>query len=289
MNGLAVATHSLSKRYGDMAAVSDLNLRVPAGSIYGLLGRNGAGKTTTLRMLLGLTRPTSGEVSVLDLAGGDREEIARRVGFAAQGKMLFPRWSGYEMLRFSRPIYPHWSDEKALEYARRLECPLEWRFDKLSQGNQAKLCLVLAMAQGADLLVLDEPTAGLDPVAIDELLKILVEDFASERKTVLVSSHHLAEIERIADWVGIMQRGRLVLEAELESLRSSFRRISASGRDLPSVAQGDIVSIVSAGAAYEYVVRCDPERFASELRNQGAEIVSESPMNLNEVFLELVR
>jgi ABC-2 type transport system ATP-binding protein len=288
MSDLAIETQSLHKHYGAVRAVDGLDMHVPRGSIYGFLGRNGAGKTTTIRMLAGLAHATGGQMRVLDLDPQiNRIQVLERTGFVVE-KMLLPAMTGDDLVRFNRGFFPRWSDALARKYVEVLEIPMKRKFRKLSTGNQTKLCLLLALAQGAELLILDEPTAGLDPIVTDQLLRVLVDDFANEGRTLFLSSHHLSEVERIADWVGIIDRGKLLLEARLDDVRSNFRRIRAVGQGL-SVATGREVLRSKAGeGTTEYVVRADAESFAAELRSQGATVMDVSPMNLQEIFVELV-
>jgi ABC-2 type transport system ATP-binding protein len=290
MSDLAISTSRLQKHYRKVRAVDGLDLRVPQGSIYGFLGRNGAGKTTTIRMMMGLVHPTSGSTTVLNLRWPDDQlGILQRVGYVGERKNLFDSMTGNDLVRFNRGFFPAWSDELAAKYARRLEVPMDRRFKKLSLGNRTKLCLLIALAQGAELLILDEPTSGLDPVITDQLLKVLIEDYASEGRTIFLSSHNLAEVEKIADWVGIIDGGKLLLEARLDDIRTHYRRITATGNALPSGRTEQVVSVIRSGAVNEYVLRQDAERFAAELRGQGATILDVSPLNLSEVFLQLVR
>uniref|UniRef100_A0A7V4XRS1 ABC transporter ATP-binding protein n=1 Tax=Acidobacterium capsulatum TaxID=33075 RepID=A0A7V4XRS1_9BACT len=288
MTELAVHTQSLSKHYRTLRsvtrAVDGLTMQVPRGSIYGFLGRNGAGKTTALRMLAGLARPTAGSAVVLGL-DPQRETVAvlHRTGFVIE-KTLFPAMTGEELLRFQRGFFPGWSEERARRYVDALEVPMRQRFRTLSLGSKTKLCLLLALAQNPELLVLDEPTAGLDPVVTDQLLRVLIEDFAGTGRTLLLSSHHLSEVEKVADWVGIIDAGTLKLEARLDDIRLAFRRIRAVGRDLP--ARGPkVVTCRISGETAEYVVRAQAEEFAAELRAQGATILDIETMNLQETFL----
>jgi ABC-2 type transport system ATP-binding protein len=290
MTEYAITTAQLAKIYPGVRAVDGLDLRVPRGSIYGFLGRNGAGKTTTIRMLMGLASPTHGSASILGLQWPvDRLAILQRVGYLSEKKLLFEAMTGRDLMRFNRPYFPRWSDEAAKRYAERLEIPMDRSFRKLSQGNRTKLCLLLALAQGAELLVLDEPTSGLDPVVMDELLRVLIEDYAGEGRTIFLSSHNLAEVEKIADWVGIIHQGKLLLEAPLEEIRADFRRVAASGNNLPAQPNAQIFSVVSSGSFTEYFVRNDAERFAAGLRAQGAAVLETSPLNLEQVFLQLVK
>ena len=166
---------------------------------------------------------------------------------------------------------------------------MDQQFKKLSLGNRTKLCLLMALAQGAELLILDEPTSGLDPVIMDELLKLLIEDYAGDGRTVFLSSHSLGEVERVADWVGIIDHGKLLLESRLDDIRTEYRRINASGNALPVNVNPQILSAVRSGSFCEYVVKNGADHFVVELRSQGATILNVSPLNLGEVFLQLVR
>jgi ABC-type multidrug transport system ATPase subunit len=141
----------------------------------------------------------------------DRIAVLERTGFVIE-KVLLPSMTGNDLVRFNRGFFPHWSDVLARKYAEALEIPMKHKFGKLSSGNQTKLCLLLALSQGAELLVLDEPTAGLDPIVTDQLLRIIIDDFAGNGRTLLLSSHHLSEVERVADWIGIIEHGRLLLK-----------------------------------------------------------------------------
>jgi ABC-2 type transport system ATP-binding protein len=288
MTELAIETQSLHKHFDDLRAVDGLDLHVPRGSIYGFLGRNGAGKTTTIRMLAGLASSTSGQVRVLDLdPREDRIRLLERTGFMVD-KSLFPSMTGRELAHFNRGFFPHWSGALVDKYTSQLEIPMDKRFRKLSTGNQTKLCVLLALSQGADLLILDEPTAGLDPIVTDQLLHVLVDDFANEGRTLFLSSHHLSEVERVCDWVGIVDRGKLLLEARLDDVRANFRRVRAAGENLEFAAHGDVLSTRTDGNTKEFVLKSNSNGFTAHLRSQGATVLDVSPMNLTEVFLEVV-
>lgn len=291
MSDLAIETHALTKRYGSLAALDRVNMHVERGSVYGFLGRNGAGKTTAIRILAGLAPSNGGNARVLGFeAGRDRIEILSRTGFVID-KMLLPYMNGRDLLCFNRGLFPAHShaqyDTLARRYAEALEVPLDRKFRKLSQGNKTKLCLLLALAQNPELLILDEPTAGLDPIVTDQLLRVLVEDFANDGRTILMSSHHLSEVEKIADWVGIIDRGRLLLEARLDDIRSNYRRIRVAGEHAPSKSP-EILTTASSEGITEYVLCAGEEKFVADLRNNGANILEVLPMNLSEIFIELV-
>ncbi|MHB8525621.1 MAG: ABC transporter ATP-binding protein [Candidatus Acidiferrales bacterium] len=290
MSELAIDTKDLGKTYADIRAVSGINLTVPRGSIYGFLGRNGAGKTTTIKMLLGLARPTAGSARVLGMdARSERTAILQRTAFVSEKKTLYPSLTPCELVRFSRGFYPAWSDEVARKCAERLEIPMKQRFEKLSNGNQTKVCLMLALSQRADLLILDEPTTALDPVTAEEFLRMLAEDAMDRGSTIFFSSHQLEEIERIAEYVGVMDHGKLLLQARLDDIKNDFRLITASGSGLPLEESPQIVSMEVDRDSCRYFVANDAEGFAAELRRNGATITQSIPLSLRETFLQLVR
>jgi ABC-2 type transport system ATP-binding protein len=272
------------KRYRNLDAVNGLSLSVPRGAVYALVGRNGSGKTTTIRMLLDLARPNAGTARVLGMdSHADRVKILERVGYVGD-RSLLSGWTGEQLVRLNRGFYPRWSDELVARYVRVFDIPMKQKFRNLSRGNQTKMWLLLALAQQPDVLVLDEPTAGLDPVVTDQLLRVLVEDVASEGRTVFMSSHHLAEIERIADWVGMIDKGKLLLEAPMEDLRAKFRRIQVTG--VAEMAPLAALRVRRSGGSTEYVVRGGAEEFVDALEREGATVLQSSPMNLSEIFLE---
>ena len=290
MSEPAIVTHDLQKIYPAARAVDGLNLNVPAGAVYGFLGRNGAGKTTTMRLLLGLARLSAGSGRVLGLdIRRDRLAILQRTAFVGERKMLYESLTAKQLVRFTASFYASWSHQAAEKYARLLEIPMTQRLSKLSHGNRTKVCLLLALAQGADLLVLDEPKSALDPIMIDQALRTLLEDHTAEGRTIFFASHHLAEVEQIADWVGIIDQGKLLLEARLEDIKNEFRLIIAAGNNLPASTSSQIISAVPSDRFRRYVVAREAEAFAAELRSQGAEIVEISPLTLREIFLALLK
>lgn len=290
MNELAIDTKDLTKTYGSIRAVGGINLGVPRGAIYGFLGRNGAGKTTTIKMLLGLTRPTTGAARVFGMdVSAERISILQRTAFVSEKKILYPCLTPTELVRFSRGFYPTWSDSAVEKYARLLEIPMNQRFEKLSNGNQTKVWLMLALSQGADLLILDEPTAALDPLSVDQLLHVLAEDGLDRGCTIFFSSHQLEEVERIAEYVGVIEHGNLLMASRLDDIKSEFRLITAAGNALPSQTSSQILSVVVEGNFYRYVVTKDAQDFAAGLSQNGATITNIAPLSLREIFLQLVR
>jgi ABC-2 type transport system ATP-binding protein len=290
MNELAIATESLAKTYGSLEAVCGLNLNVPRGAIYGFLGRNGAGKTSTIKMLLGLTHLTSGSAQVMgmDVRRGHLA-ILQRTAFVSEKKALYPALTPAELVRFSRGFYPTWSDAAVERYARLLEIPMKQRFDKLSNGNQTKVYLLLALSQGADLMILDEPTTALDPLSVDQLLRVLAEDAAERGSTIFFSSHQLEQVEQIGEYVGVIEKGKLLVESRLDDIKSGFRLITAAGNGLPAEITSQVLSVDVEEGFYRYVITRDGDEFAAALSRSGATITGIVPLSLREIFLQLVR
>jgi ABC-2 type transport system ATP-binding protein len=290
VNEPAMETKDLTKTYGSLRAVGGINLTVPRGAIYGFLGRNGAGKTTTIKMLLGLARPTSGTAHVFGMdVSAERMTVLQRTAFVSEKKTLYPSLTAAELVRFSRGFYPTWSDSSVEKYARLLEIPMKQRFEKLSNGNQTKVWLLLALSQGADLLILDEPTTALDPVSVDQLLHVLAEDGLDRGCTIFFSSHQLEEVERVAEYVGIIDQGKLLMESRLDDVKSEFRLITAAGNSLAAQTSPQILSVAVEGNFYRYVVTKDADGFAAGLSQNGATITNIAPLSLREIFLQLVR
>ncbi len=214
-----LATHALTKRYGATLALDRLDLSLEAGALFGFLGPNGAGKTTTLRLLLGLLRPTSGRAAILGHdCWRDSVPIRRDLGYLPGELHLYPNMTGLDHLKLFGRIRGISLVDRGRALAEQFDLDLARRAGQLSRGNRQKLGLVLALAHEPRLMILDEPTGGLDPMMQDRLRRIL-RAFASRGHTIVFSSHQLDEVEQLCDRVAILREGRLVEDTDLESLR----------------------------------------------------------------------
>jgi len=215
----AIETFGMTKRYGSVTAVSDLNLRIEPGQVFGFLGPNGAGKSTTIRMLMALQRPTEGRASVLGLdPHADTVAVHRRVGYLPGDLELFPRLNGRQHISWFARSRGLDDQSLARHLVDRFQVVTDRPVRELSKGNRQKIGLVLAFMHRPELLVLDEPTSGLDPLMQREFENLLHET-AAEGRTVFLSSHELDEVQRSAYRVGIIRDGRLVAEDTVEGLR----------------------------------------------------------------------
>ena len=290
----------LSKTYKDVAALRGLSLSVPAGSVCGFLGRNGAGKTTTIKILLDIARPDSGEARVFGIpcnAGRRSVEIRRRLGFVSESKDLYPYMTVEQTIRFARAFFPGWRRDVEDKLVRAFELPLERKVVKLSKGMRTKLMLALALARGAELLILDEPTEGLDPAMVEDVLQSLVGVAAEQGTTIFFSSHQLAEVEQIADRVSIIEDGRIALDDGLDDLRGNYRRIQLFfDAELPSPAlemtaleMADIQRVERNGRSLSLLVRRNAEGVLERARCLEPRSIDVRPVTLKEIFLEIVR
>lgn len=222
----AIETEGLTKRFGRQIAVNDLTLKVPKGSVFAFLGRNGAGKTTTIRILLDLLNRSSGEAKILGLdCVKNSLEIKKRTGYVAEAQRMYDWMKVDEIIWFCKGFYADWDDALAAELKDRLELPGGKKIGQMSRGMQAKLALLLAMAYRPELLILDEPTAGLDVVVRRDFLEGVIELIQEEGRSVFFSSHIVHEVERVADWVGIIDKGRLIWCSPMDDLKSSVKRL----------------------------------------------------------------
>lgn len=289
----ALLTRGLSRRMAPDFAVRDLDLSVPAGAVYGLLGPNGAGKTTTLRLVLDLLRPDAGEVEILGVdARRYPAEARRRIGYVPERPGI-PEWMTVaRALRHHAVFFPSWSQPYAEELCRRMELPADRRVRHLSKGQAGKLSLLLALAHRPSLLILDEPTDGLDPVARRDFTELLLEYVADTGATALISSHLVHELERVADWIGVIDRGRLVVEAPLESFRRSIKRVRVGdGGVIPEPADlpFSVLARVRRPREELWSVRGWEPRMGEVLAERGVEVRGVVDLDLEDCYVELLR
>jgi ABC-2 type transport system ATP-binding protein len=222
----AIVTHDLTKVYGGRAAVNHLNLRIPEGCVYGFLGRNGAGKSTTTRMLVGMAYPDAGSASVL---GEDctnlSPEMRGRIAYIAEGHPVYKWMTIQDFINFNRPFARQWNQALVDQILDHFELPRRKKLGRLSNGQRAQVSLAVAIAPDPDLLILDDPTLGLDTVVRRDFLESLIQIIQRRGRTILFSSHILGDVERVADRIGIMVDGVLRVDAPTDTFTASIRRL----------------------------------------------------------------
>jgi len=288
----AIETESLEYRAGKRFALHGLNIHVPAGSIYGFLGPNGSGKTTTMRLLLALLRPQRGRIRVLDgEMPADAPRLLARIGFVPEQPHLDSTFTVREMLQFQAPFYRTWDARRAEDLLRQFQLDDQQVIGRISKGQKAKLLILLALAQRGELLLLDEPTDGLDPVVRRDILFALLEYVSQYKATILISSHLVHELERICDWIGVLDDGRLVTETPMATLKNGIKRLRVKGAPqtvgaMPFVLLG---RQISNGAGETWVVRDWSPEMAAYFDGIGASLEDVIDLDLEDSFVELLR
>jgi ABC-2 type transport system ATP-binding protein len=293
-NGLVIQTERLGKSYGRVEALKELNLSIRAHGITAFLGLNGAGKSTTIKILLGMMRPSSGDGTILGQRISDPIESVRirtKIAYVSENKRLYDYMTVDQMIRFTSAFYPDWRPSEEQKLLRQFKLPLDRKVKSLSKGMRTKLGLLMAFARQPELLILDEPSEGLDPEGIEELLEILVAR-CSEGTTVFFSSHQIAEVERIADQICILHAGRLVLDSSVDDLRQSYRRIDLVFPSIP--AEHDfripgIEDVRTRGHQMSVLASRNAESVVARAHDFQATSIDISPVALRDVFLQKVK
>lgn len=287
----AIQTNRLGKRYGAIEAVHELSLTVPMGTVTGFLGQNGAGKSTLLKILLGIVRPSSGSGTVLGLPIDSRQsslEIRRRVAFVAEDKRLYEYMTVKQIINFVRPLFPLWDVEMERKLSNEFNLPADRKIKKLSKGMRTQLGLLLGICRGAELLILDEPTEGLDPVATEKVLELIV-SMVSNKTTVFFSSHQIHEVEQIAEHICIIHKGRLLVESTIDQLKENYRRIKfVFDSPMPESHFGveGVLRAVAEGRTLTVVARGNVEQIIQRGKALQATAVDVLPLTLKDIFLE---
>lgn len=285
----AIELLNVTKTYGSTTALDRISLAVPPACVFALLGENGAGKTTAIRLMLGLTEPTAGDVRVLGLDSG-REGLAirRRVGYVSERPTLYEWMTATEIGWFAAGFYADGFEQHYRTLVGAFRVPLDRKLSQMSKGMRAKVALSLAMAHRPELLILDEPTSGLDTLVRREFMESMV-DIAAEGRTVLLSSHQIGEVERVADVVAIMHAGRLLAVERLDELKRTTRELTVTVSDatapLPKF-EGEVIHRRSRGRQWEVLVRGFDEVALERLRfADGIVAVESRTPSLEEIFV----
>lgn len=278
----AIAAEGVTVRYGRRTAVEGVTLRVPEGSVYALLGRNGAGKSSLVRVLLGQLEPELGSAALFgEDAWRHRARLMQRVGVVSEEADAPPEMKVGDLGWFASKLYANWRQGAFDERLGRFGVDRRARFGNLSKGQKKQVSLALALAASPELLVLDDPTLGLDVVARKSLFEEVIADMADRGITVFITTHDLGAIESIADRVGILKSGKLVLDEELETLRQRFRRVRFAGASeaLPMT----VASARAWGSGTEAIVTNFDEEVFEDFRTRvNAEA---SSLTLEEIFV----
>jgi ABC-2 type transport system ATP-binding protein len=284
MTQSAIEFRDVYKAFRKKHVLSGMSLRVEPGTTFALLGVNGAGKTTAIRMLMGLLHPDVGFVSVLGRSP-EVEPIAVRqsVGYLAEDQTMYGWMRCEEILRFMAPFYPTWDHQLALKYSKDFEVPLGTKIKHLSKGQNVRLGLVLALAHRPDVVILDDPALGLDPIMRKQFNRDLITHLQGEGRTVFYSSHLLYEVEPVADVVAILDHGRIVRQSDTEALRRDVKQVILAP-DAASLLNSDVKVLDRREEGREVAIVVEgAEKAIERLEYEGVEhrVVD---LNLDEIF-----
>lgn len=282
----------VKRNFGPKTALDEVSLTVPRGGVFGLIGGNGAGKTTLIRHILGMLRPQSGTVRVFGL-DPVQEPVGTlgRIGYLSEDRDL-PGWMRVgELMRYTQAFFPNWDESYAAELRDAFELDRNARVRNLSRGQRARAGLLLALAHRPELLVLDEPSSGLDPVVRRDILGAIIRTIADEGRTVLFSSHLLDEVERVADRVAILHHGRMLLTASMDQIRDSHRRVTlrfVQPTALPPLLAGHR-SLTGNGEEWTYVCSGQSGHWRRAAEEIGATVVEDAAVTLDEIFVSRIQ
>jgi ABC-2 type transport system ATP-binding protein len=291
---LAIETRALVKSYRRVKALAGLDLKVPDGAVYLLVGPNGAGKTTTLKVLMDLVAPSSGEVELLGRSPATHGAGLRaRVGYVPERHdEAIPWMTVGRLLKHHSRYFPTWDPGYAEELTRTLDLPLARRSGSLSKGVARRVQLAMALAHRPPLLLLDEPTDGLDPLARDDFLALLADHIASSPTTILISTHHVQEMDGLADNVGVLCGGRLVAQLTCDALHASLQlyrgEVPEAWSGAPEL-EPDTVHRSAQGREIRWTIWGQPERVAEKLERSGVTLRSTEPLPLESACRVLLR
>jgi ABC-2 type transport system ATP-binding protein len=287
----AVKLEGVSRRFGAVVAMDEVSLCVPRGSVFGLVGVNGAGKTTLIKHVLGLLAAKEGRVRVFGLDPvADPVGVLSRVGYLAEENDL-PGWIRVgELLRYTRAFYPGWNNPYAERLRAQFDLDPTAKVKHLSRGQRARAGLLLALAHRPELLVLDEPSSGLDPIVRRDILGAIIRTISDEGRTVLFSSHLLEEVERVSDHVAMLHEGKVVIASTIDELKRCYRRVTVRFHQPqpspPSIPGG--LAWKGGGREWTTVSNGDLESLRRGAAEAGARIVEETGASLDEIFVARV-
>jgi len=284
----AVEVTGLSRKFSSKLALNQVSLKVKPGRVFGLVGANGAGKTTLIKHLLGRLKPESGSVRVFGFDPvNDPVAVLGRIGYLSENRDL-PAWMRVdELLRYTAAFYPQWDMAYAEELRRQFGLEPRAKIKTLSRGENAKAGLLIALAYRPEMLLLDEPSSGLDPVVRRDILEAIIRTVADEGRTVLFSSHLLEEVDRVADDLAMMFDGRVVLAGALDDVKESHRRLVLRF-DSPQPSAPKVAGALSiTGSGKEWTAICNGKRdeAVAEALRAGGKVVAEDSPSLDEIFV----
>ncbi|WP_409253953.1 ATP-binding cassette domain-containing protein [Bacillus sp. SCS-153A] len=283
-----IQLHEVSKHYEGRESLCNVSFSIDRGSVYGLLGSNGAGKTTLLKILSGIYQPESGSANIDGEPVFENVAAKQKLFFLADSPGFLPQYNVKQMASFYKRFYTSWNEEKFIELGRILGIDPEVKLHKFSKGVQRQAAFWLALSCRPEVLILDEPLDGLDPVVRKKIKSVLMEEAALRGMTILISSHNLEEIEDLCDHVGILHQGHLLVEKELDELKSDFHKIQVAFRDEPPrelFANLHVLQKEQRGSVISCIVKGDEKSIEALVKKFQPVLFDVLPLTLEEIFI----
>lgn len=277
-----------TKTFGDFKALDHIDIHIKKGTIYGIIGENGAGKTTLIKSLVGIYTLDEGSITIEGLPIYENNKVKQKIGYVADQNQYFKGYRLKHLVSFFKETYPSFSEEKFHAYNEKMKLDLNKKVYQLSKGMQMRLALILNLAIEPEVLVLDEPTSGLDAVVKKEVLDLIIEEVEARQMTVLISSHHLAELERICDEMSMISHGKITYQSSVDELKERIRKVQVAFEgEFPKELEEDeeILDITHIGSVYYIVTKDYSEAFEARIRHYGVKLLEPIPLSLEEIFI----
>lgn len=283
-----IQIQNATKKFGSFTAISDININVKKGTIFGLIGENGAGKTTLIQCMTGIYKPDKGQVTINGEHVYENPIVKERIGYVADQNQYFPFFKVKEMVEFYKKTYPSFLISKFNEYNSIFKLDGNKRIRQLSKGMQMRLSLMLNLAINPDVLILDEPTSGLDAIAKKQVIDILLQEVAENQLTIFISSHHLSELERICDEIAMIHSGEITYMSTLDDMKKNIKKLQVvfeHKEPLDLGAWEEVRSVEKVGRVHYIITQQYSTSLEEKLYDAGAKFVEQMSLSLEEVFI----
>ena len=286
---MLITAKNVVKKFDKFTALNHFNMNVPEGSIYGLVGPNGSGKTTTIKHLIGMYKQDEGEILVNDEKVYDNEKVKSKIAYISDDLYFFHGYSIKDMAKFYSKIYKDFSFEKFNELQKVFNIDIKRKVNKLSKGMKKQVAFWLTISCNPEIMILDEPIDGLDPIMKENVWKILLEEVQKRKMTVIISSHNLKELENVCTNIGIMKNGEMVLEKELEKKDNNIQKVQivfSNNSQIGKIREKlSILKEEKVGSVYYFIVKGEQKEIEEILNKYKLTLMEFLPLSLEEVFM----
>lgn len=278
---------NVSKNFDGFKALDDVSVKVTKGTIHGLIGENGAGKTTLIQAIVGIYTTDSGSIKIDGSDVYDNNQVKSKIGYVADRNQYFKSYKISELVEFYKLTYPKFSKESFDEYNQIMKLDTSKKVRQLSKGMQMRLSLILNLSTHPEVLVLDEPTSGLDAIVKKQILDIILAEVLENQMTVIISSHHISELERICDQVTIINHGRVSRQSTLDGLKEDIKKLQVVFDKEPTDLEShrEVLNVENIGSVYYIVTDSYNDEFIAKLKNMGATLIETIGITLEEIFI----